>query len=57
MNMQLASIESFSWPYEGPSRDALSPFGKYRAYMDTETISALLFQYDGQSRSNRHFTM
>jgi hypothetical protein len=46
--MQLASIESFSWPNEGVQvemRRHLS--GKYRAYMDTEIITALLFQYLG----------
>lgn len=46
--MQLASIESFSWPKEGVQvemRRHLS--GKYRAYMDTEIITALLFQYLG----------
>lgn len=46
--MQLASIESFSWPEEGVQvemRRHLS--GKYRAYMDTEIITALLFQYLG----------
>jgi len=46
--MQLASIESFSWPQEGvhvEMRRHLS--GKYRAYMDTEIITALLFQYLG----------
>ena len=48
LNMQLASIESFSWPQEGVQvhmRRHLS--GKYRAYMDTEIITALLFQYLG----------
>ena len=48
LNMQLASIESFSWPHEGVQvemRRHLS--GKYRAYMDTEIITALLFQYLG----------
>ena len=46
--MQLASIESFAWPQEGVQvemRRHLS--GKYRAYMDTEIITALLFQYLG----------
>lgn len=46
--MQLASIESFAWPHEGVQvemRRHLS--GKYRAYMDTEIITALLFQYLG----------
>ena len=46
--MQLARIESFSWPQEGvhvEMRRHLS--GKYRAYMDTEIITALLFQYLG----------
>lgn len=46
--MQLASIESFAWPREGVQvemRRHLS--GKYRAYMDTEIITALLFQYLG----------
>ena len=48
LNMQLASIESFSWPHDGVQvemRRHLS--GKYRAYMDTEIITALLFQYVG----------
>ena len=48
LNMQLASIESFAWPQEGVQvemRRHLS--GKYRAYMDTEIITALLFQYLG----------
>ena len=48
LNMQLASIESFAWPREGVQvemRRHLS--GKYRAYMDTEIITALLFQYLG----------
>ena len=48
LNMQLASIESFTWPQEGVQvemRRHLS--GKYRAYMDTEIITALLFQYLG----------
>jgi hypothetical protein len=48
LNMQLASIESFAWPQEGVQvemRRHLS--GKYRAYMDTEIITALLFQYIG----------
>ena len=46
--MQLASIESFTWPEEGVQvemRRHLS--GKYRAYMDAEIITALLFQYLG----------
>ena len=48
LTMQLASIESFAWPQEGVQvemRRHLS--GKYRAYMDTEIITALLFQYLG----------
>jgi hypothetical protein len=48
LNMQLATIESFTWPEEGVQvemRRHLS--GKYRAYMDTEIITALLFQYLG----------
>jgi hypothetical protein len=48
LDMQLASIESFSWPEEGVQvemRRHLS--GKYRAYMDTEIITALLFEYLG----------
>jgi hypothetical protein len=48
LSMQLASIESFAWPHEGVQvemRRHLS--GKYRAYMDTEIITALLFQYLG----------
>jgi len=52
LNMQLASIESFSWPHEGVQvemRRHLS--GKYRAYMDTEIITALLFQYLGMQWS------
>jgi len=52
LNMQLASIESFSWPSEGVQvemRRHLS--GKYRAYMDTEIITALLFQYLGMKWS------
>lgn len=52
LNMQLASIESFSWPHDGVQvemRRHLS--GKYRAYMDTEIITALLFQYLGMKWS------
>ena len=48
LSMQLASIESFTWPEGGVQvemRRHLS--GKYRAYMDTEIITALLFQYLG----------
>jgi hypothetical protein len=48
LSMQLASIESFSWPEGGVQvemRRHLS--GKYRAYLDTEIITALLFQYLG----------
>ena len=48
LNMQLASIESFSWPRDGVQvemRRHLS--GRYRAYMDAEIITALLFQYLG----------
>ena len=48
LDMQLASIESFSWPEEGVQvemRRHLS--GKYRAYMDAEIITALLFEYLG----------
>lgn len=48
LNMQLASIESFSWPEEGVQVDMRRHLsGKYRAYMDTEIITALLFQYLG----------
>jgi hypothetical protein len=48
LNMQLASIESFSWPQEGVQVDMRRHLsGKYRAYMDTEIITALLFQYLG----------
>ena len=52
LNMQLASIESFAWPQGGVQvemRRHLS--GKYRAYMDTEIITALLFQYLGMQWS------
>ena len=46
--MQLASIESFAWPQEGVRVDMRRHLsGKYRAYMDTEIITALLFQYLG----------
>ncbi|KDQ56321.1 hypothetical protein JAAARDRAFT_179811 [Jaapia argillacea MUCL 33604] len=52
LNMQLASLESWEWPEEGvyvEMRRHLS--GKYRAYMDTEIITALLFQYLGMKWS------
>lgn len=48
LSMQLASIESFAWPQEGVHVDMRRHLsGKYRAYMDTEIITALLFQYLG----------
>lgn len=54
LNMQMAGLDEWDWPEDGVPVDMRRHLsGKYRAYMDSEIIQALLFQHIGMQWSIR----
>ncbi|EJD41257.1 hypothetical protein AURDEDRAFT_186615 [Auricularia subglabra TFB-10046 SS5] len=54
LNMQMAGLGEWDWPEDGVPMDMRRHLsGKYRAYMDSEIIQALLFQHIGMQWSIR----